>query len=136
MAPTPSAASAPTEADKIVAGYLALPFPKQDQGGKARSARRNALVELREIPDEAVDAIGRALPSVADPRQYEELLGFLGRYCPTRQSADLLGAALEHADQEVRQRAITGLRLLSRCTGRGGPARRARAARATGDLHG
>ena len=117
-----SAATGPqkSEAAKIVGRYLRMPHPEDDKLGQARLARLDTLAELKGMPKEAVDAIGRALSEAMNPQQRAELAGALGQHIHTEDSAALLCKLLKDADERVRGQAIHGLRMMARRTNRTG----------------
>ena len=120
-----SAAAGPqeSEAAKIVGRYLRMPHPEDDKLGQARLARLDTLAELKGMPKEAVDAIGRALSEARNPQQRAELAGALGQHLHTKDSAALLCELLKDPDEKVRGQAIHGLRMMARRTNRMGATR-------------
>jgi hypothetical protein len=109
-----------SEATRIVAAYLKMPQPEDDPAGKVRSERLQILSALKAVPDEATDAVGRALPQVKDSRQRVELAEALGVQVQTKAAATLLCELLKDPNDKVRWQAIHGLRLLSSRTNRTG----------------
>lgn len=121
-----------SRATRIIQRYLKLPHPQedssgvQDTSGKARPARFEVLAELQAMPEEAVSAIGRALPEVKHPGQRRELAGTLADHFHTKPSAKLLCGLLKDPDEDVRRKAIHGLRMMARRTDRTGGKRTVR----------
>lgn len=112
-----------SEAAKIVGRYLRMPHPEDDKSGQARLARLDTLAGLKGMPNEAVDAIGQALPEAKNPQQRVELAEALGQHLHTRDSAVLLCELLKDPDAQVRWQAIHSLRMLARRTDRMGAKR-------------
>lgn len=112
-----------TKAEQIIRRYLKMPQPEDDRFGKQRTERLATLDELKSIPDDAVDAIGRMLPEVRDPRQRIELAETLGRDLQTKKAAGILCGLLKDPDDKVRWQAIHSLRMLARRTDRIGAGR-------------
>ncbi len=110
----------PAPAERIVADYLNMPHPEDDRFGEARSQRLEMLSTLEAMPDEAANAIGRALPQVKDARRRSELAEALGRQIQTREAATVLCKLLEDPNDRVRWQAIHSLRMLARRTDRTG----------------
>lgn len=110
----------PSPADQIVADCLNAPYPQEDRLGEARMARLGVLRGLESMPDEAADALDRALPEVSDPRRRAELAEALGQYVQTPEAATLLVKLLDDSDDHVRWEAIHGLRKLAARTDRSG----------------
>jgi hypothetical protein len=102
-----------SEAARIVADYLKMPYPEGDRLDEGRSQRLDMLSRLKAAPDEAADAIGRALPQVKDPRRRVDLAEALGRHIQTKKSATLLCELLKDPDEKVRWQAIQSLGLLA-----------------------
>jgi HEAT repeat protein len=109
-----------SRAEQIVADYLKMPYPKDDPLGEARSQRLDTLSALKDMPDDAVEAIDKTLPQVKDPRQRVELAELLGRHIQIRESATVLCKLLEDPNDRVRWQAIHSLRFLARGTDRTG----------------
>lgn len=109
-----------SEATKIIGRYLRMPHQEGDWLGKVRSERLATLSELKAMPDDAVDAIGRALSEVKDPRQRVELAELLGQHIQSKKAAAVLCDLLKDADEKVRGQAIHGLRMMARRTDRSG----------------
>ncbi|MHC4691420.1 MAG: HEAT repeat domain-containing protein [Planctomycetota bacterium] len=109
-----------SEAEKIIKRYLKMPNPKDASFNEARVARLNVLAELKSIPEQAIDAIGRSLLEVENPRQRYELASMLGDHFHIEESAALLCKLLQDPDEKVRWQAIHGLRMMARRTDRTG----------------
>lgn len=130
----PGAATRPEDsrATRIIQRYLKLPFPQQgssgvqETSGKARPARFEVLAELQAMPEEAVSAIGRALPDVKHAGRRRELVATLADHFHTKPSAKLLCGLLKDPDEDVRGQAIHGLRMMARRTDRTGGKRTVR----------
>lgn len=112
-----------SKAAEIVQRYLGMVHPEDDRAGKARSERLGTLLELKAMPEDAIDAIGAVLPQLKNPRQRIELAEVLGRHLQTKKSAELLCQLLKDPDDKVRWQAIHSLRLLARRTDRIGAKR-------------
>lgn len=106
-----------SQAERIIAGYLAMPQP-EDQFGEARQARWQVLGQLKALPDEAVSAVRRTLADVKNPRQREELAAAVADQIHTNEAAALLRDFLKDGDAQVRSKAIHGLRMMARQTDR------------------
>ena len=115
-----AAGSQDSEATKIIQRYLKMPHPKDVSVNEARKVRLNVLAELKSMPEEAVVAIGRALPEVENPRQRYELASTLGDYFHNEESAALLCELLKDPDDKVRRQAIHDLRGMAKRTNRSG----------------
>jgi len=109
-----------SEAEQIITHYLKMPHPRDASFNEARIARLNVLAELKAMPEQAVDAIGRTLTKVENPRQRYELASMLGDHFNNEQSAALLCELLKDPDDGVRWQAIHGLRMMARRTDRSG----------------
>jgi len=109
-----------SEAEQIIQRYLKMPHPKDASFNETRKARLNVLAELKAMPEQAVGAIGRALPKVENPRQRYDLASMLGDHFHTEESAALLCGLLKDPDERVRWQAIHGLRMMARRTDRSG----------------
>jgi HEAT repeat protein len=120
----PDTASAPA-ADRIIAQYLAMPFPQEDPQGRDLVRRRAVLDPLVETPKDAVAAVRSALPRIEDPRRRSELLNVFRRI-QTPEAAEVLGFALKDRDERVRGSAISELRLMARRVDRAGGTREQR----------
>ena len=120
VAPCTGAESQAPQAKQVVQRYLRMPHPEDSSFNEARIARLNILGELKAMPEDAVDVIGRALPEVKDPQQRRELTAALGDYFHTKHSAALLCGLLKDPDEQVRWQAIHGLRMIARRTDRTG----------------
>ncbi|MBN1361418.1 MAG: HEAT repeat domain-containing protein [Sedimentisphaerales bacterium] len=118
-----AAGSQQSRAERIVAAYLKVPLSEDSRYGEARSQRVDTLSGLWATPDEAVDALERALPQVEDPRQRIELADELGRHIQTQKSAALLCKLLHDPNDKVRWQAIHSLRALAKRTDRVGGTR-------------
>jgi len=116
-----------TQAERIVEDYLARPYPDDERLGEMRSQRLKVLQTLGTVPDEAAEAIGKALPQVSDPRRRAELAEALGQYVQTHEAATLLCKLLDDPDDHVRWEAVHGLRKLAGRTDRSGGQRIQRA---------
>ena len=108
------------EAERLVADYLAQPYPQDERLDEARSQRLDVLRRLGDVPDQAADAVGMALSRISDPRRRAELAEALGQYVQTKDAATLLCKLLDDPDDHVRWEAIHGLRKLAARTDRPG----------------
>ncbi len=109
-----------SEAEQIIQRYLKMPHPKDASFNEARIARLNVLAELKAMPEQAIGAIGRALPEVENPQQRCDLASMLGDHFRSEESAALLCKLLKDPDEKVRWQAIHGLRMMARRTDRTG----------------
>jgi len=109
-----------SQAERIIAEYLAMPQPEEDRLGEAYQARWKVLVQLKAVPDEAVSAVRRILADVKNPRQRQELAASVADQIHTKEAAVLLRDLLKDGDAKVRGKAIHGLRTMSRRTDRSG----------------
>ena len=131
------------EAGRILDRYLAAAHPKGPsktdrydpnvaaEVSEARQARLAILAELRRMPTQAVCACERVLFERADSRQRREIVGMLGDHVHTRECAELLHRVIQDVrkpeaedaalyEELVRASAVHGLRMMARCTDRGG----------------
>jgi hypothetical protein len=113
-------------ADEIIAEYLKLPDPEKDTKGQAHQMRWEILEELKTTPNTAIEAIRVALSKIDNQSQRRELVGAVDSYFRNEESAKLFCELLDDSDDQVRQKAIHGLRMLARRTDRSGPTRRIR----------
>ncbi|NIP51601.1 MAG: hypothetical protein GWN67_06445 [Phycisphaerae bacterium] len=109
-----------SEAEQIIQRYMKMSHPRDASFNEARIARLNVLAELKSMPEQAVDEIGRTLPKVENPRQRYELASMLGDHFHNEKSATLLCGLLRDPDDGVRWQAIHGLRKMARRTDRSG----------------
>lgn len=109
-----------SQAERIIAEYLAMPQPEEDRLGEAYQARWKVLVQLKAVPDEAVSAVRRILADVKNPRQRQELAASVADQIHTKEAAVLLRDLLKDGDAKVRGKAIHGLRTMARRTDRSG----------------
>ena len=109
-----------SQAERIIAEYLAMPQPEEDRLGEAYQARWKVLVQLKAVPDEAVSAVRRILADGKNPRQRQELAACVADQIHTKEAAVLLHDLLKDGDAQVRGKAIHGLRMMARRTDRSG----------------
>ena len=109
--------------DEIIGEYLKLPHPEKDVKGQSRQMRWGVLKKLKATPDTAIEAVRVSLSKIEDQQQRRELVGAVGSFFRTEESAQLFCELLEDADDQVRGKAIHGLRLLARRTDRIGNTR-------------
>jgi len=102
------------QAEQIVKRYLKLPIPEPDMMGEALQVRLRVLSELKPIPEEALKAISKVLPTLQNPRQRYELTGFVGDHIHTKASAKWLIELLDDPDEQIRRQVIMGLRRMAR----------------------
>ena len=110
-------------ADEIIGAYLKLPHPEKDLKGQSRQVRWGVLKKLNATPDTAIESVRVSLSKIEDQQQRRELVEAVGKFFRTEESAQLFCELLEDADDQIRGKAIHGLRLLSRRTDRFGSTR-------------
>jgi hypothetical protein len=109
-----------TRAEKIIGRYLKMSFEEEGRPGESAVARRTVLEQLKTMPDEAVPALARTIADAKNKQQRRELTGVLSDYFKTKRVADLLVDLLKDPDEQVRRKAIHGLRMMARRTDRSG----------------
>lgn len=112
-----------TKAQQVLQRYLDVPATQENRYGDEREKRLAILGELKQTPEESVDAISKLLPTIEKSEQRAELAEYLGKNFQTKASADILCKLLKDTDSEVRRYAIGAIRLLSRRIDRTGATR-------------